>query len=76
MTQEIYHPVIESPVRYSSRDLYSERYEDFIELSGGECFDTEMYVLISKPQWENYGICHTLDVALQLFDGEIVDIHA
>lgn len=74
MTQEIYHPVIESPVRYSSRDLYSERYEDFIELSGGECFDTEMYVLISKPRWENYGICHTLDVALQLFDGEVPDV--
>ena len=69
--QEIYHPVIESPVRYSGRDAYSERHEDFIELKGGESFETGMYILISKPRWENYGICQTLDVALRLFNGKM-----
>lgn len=74
LIQEIYHPVIESPVRYSTRDGYSGKYEDTIELQSGENLETGMYLLVSKPRWENYGICQTLDVALRLFDGKLPEV--
>lgn len=65
--QEIYHPLIEAPVTYSTRDGYAEGYESFIELAPGESFECGMYLVVSKPKWQNYGICDTLDHALEIY---------
>lgn len=65
--QEIYHPLIELPVTYSSRDKYAEGYESFIELQSGESFSVGVYVSVSYPRWKNYGICSVLDRALEIF---------
>lgn len=65
--QEIYHPVIEAPVVYYTRDGYSEGYGDFIELAPEETFESGIYLSISKPKWKNYGICDVLDSALTVF---------
>ena len=67
MVQEIYHPVVEAPITYCTRDGYAEGYDSFIELGAGESFSCGMYLVVSKPKWENYGICHTLDQALEIF---------
>ncbi len=65
--QEIYHPLIEAPVTYSTRDGYAEGYESFLELKAGECFECGIYLSVSSPRWKNYGICETLDNALEIF---------
>lgn len=65
--QEIHHPLIEAPVTYSTRDGYAEGYESFIELAPGEMFECGMYLSVSRPRWQNYGICDTLDQALGIF---------
>lgn len=65
--QEIYHPVIEAPVTYSTRDGYAEGYESFIELGAGESFECGIYLSVSRPKWKNYGICDALDQALEIF---------
>jgi len=65
--QELYHPIIEQPVTYSSRDKYAEGYETFITLKPGDSFTVGWYVSISKPRWENYGICDALDSVLELY---------
>lgn len=65
--QEIYHPIVELPVTYSGRDKYSEGYESFIKLGAGESFECGIYISVSIPRWENYGICAVLDSALEIF---------
>lgn len=67
--QELLHPVIEAPVTYSGRDAYGPGYETWLELEPGECFSCTMYLCVSKPRWENYGICDVLDAALTLCCG-------
>ena len=65
--QEIFHPVIEAPVTYAYRDKYGPGYETFITLEPGEVFTAGMYLSVSRPRWENYGICDVLDAALGIF---------
>ncbi len=65
--QELSHPVAELPITYSSRDKYSEGYESFFTLEAGEVLSIGAYLSVSKPRWENYGICDVLDVALELY---------
>lgn len=65
--QELYHPLVEAPVTYSYRDDYSEGYESFLELEPGACFRCGIYLSVSRPRWENYGICQVLDHGLDLF---------
>ncbi|MBQ8400699.1 MAG: hypothetical protein IJX14_02100, partial [Clostridia bacterium] len=64
--QEIFHPVIESPVTYAYRDDYGPAYETFITLQPGETFAEGIYLSVSRPRWENYGICDVLDAALDI----------
>jgi len=70
-TQEIYHPVIESPLTYSYRDRYSPEYQTYIELAPGETFECGVYLSVSHPRWENFGICDVLDDALNLYGENI-----
>ena len=65
--QEIFHPVIESPVTYAYRDDYGPAYETYITLDAGEMFESGFYLSVSRPRWENYGICDVLDSALEIF---------
>lgn len=65
--QELSHPVAELPVTYSSRDKYSEGYETFLTLSPNESVSIGAYLSVSKPRWENYGICDVLDSALEIY---------
>ena len=65
--QELSHPVAELPITYSSRDKYSEGYESFLTLESGQEITLGAYLSVSKPRWENYGICDVLDAALKLY---------
>lgn len=65
--QEIIHPVKEAPVTYSGRDVYSEAYDEYITLNHDEEFVSGIYISVSKPRWENFGICSALDSALDIF---------
>ena len=65
--QEIYHPVIEAPLTYCDRDKYSEATQTYIELGAGESFACGVYLSVSRPRWENFGICDLLDDAPELF---------
>jgi hypothetical protein len=65
--QELSHPVAELPITYSSRDKYSEGYERFLTLAPDETVEFGAYLSVSKPRWENYGICNVLDSALELY---------
>lgn len=65
--QELSHPVAELPITYSSRDKYAEGYESFLTLEAGEEITLGAYLSVSKPRWENYGICDVLDSALELY---------
>ena len=68
--QRIYWPVTEAPFTYSDNDKYTERYDTYITLGAGESFECSVYVLVSVPVYENYGIARTLDRALELFPFE------
>ena len=72
--QELSHPIAELPITYSSRDKYAEGYETFLTLEPGETLSVGAYLSVSKPRWENYGICDVLDTALSLYgnNNEIV----
>lgn len=72
--QELSHPVAELPFIYCDRDQYKEGYETFLTLAPGETLVTGTYLVISKPRWENYGVCDVLDQALVLYgdNSEIV----
>lgn len=65
--QELSHPVAELPTTYSSRDKYAEGYETFLTLAPGETITVDACLSVSKPCWENYGICDVLDAALDLY---------
>ncbi len=65
--QELSHPVSEFPLTYSSRDKYAESYESFLTLAPDETIEIGAYLSVSKPRWENYGICDVLDSALALY---------
>ena len=65
--QELSHPVAELPITYSSRDKYAEGYETFLTLASGETVELGAYLSVSKPRWENYGICDVLDAAIKLY---------
>ena len=65
--QEILHPVIEAPLTYRNRDYYVSATENFLTLEAGETFESGMYLSLSRPRWENFGICETLDHALTVF---------
>ena len=65
--QRIYWPVTEAPFSYTENDTYTERYDTYITLGAGESFECSVYILVSKPEYENFGINRTLDRALELF---------
>lgn len=65
--QELSHPIAELPITYSSRDKYAEGYETFLTLAHDESVSVGAYLSVSKPRWENYGICDVLDAALELY---------
>lgn len=65
--QEIIHPVKETPVTYSSRDKYDAPYNTYLTLAPGESFDCGIYIYVTKPRWENFGIAGLLDEALSIF---------
>ena len=65
--QEILHPVIEAPLTYCDRDRYSPEYQTYLTLEPGETFESGMYLSVSRPKWENYGVCAMLDSALEIF---------
>lgn len=67
LVQELSHPVAELPLTYSDRDQYADGYETFLTLAPGETVNIGAYLLISKPRWENYGVCDVLDEALALY---------
>ena len=67
LIQEISHPVAELPITYSSRDKYAEGYESFFTLAPDASVTVGAYLSVSKPRWENYGICDVLDAALSLY---------
>ncbi len=66
-TQLLYHPVIEAPLTYSSRDKYTDGYASFLTLAENETFETVSYLVLSAPRYPHYGICDVLDHALTLF---------
>ncbi len=68
--QRIYWPVTEAPYTYSENDTYTERYDTYITLAPGESFECAVYILVSVPIFENFGIARTLDRALELFPFE------
>ncbi len=65
--QRIYWPITEAPLSYTENDTYTDRYDTYITLGAGESFECAVYILVSKPEYENYGIVRTLDRALELF---------
>ena len=67
-TQRIFHPVIEAPYTYSSKNILTERYDEYITLAPGEKFTAEMYVFACVPMYENYAAANLLDCAATVFD--------
>ena len=65
--QEILHPVMEAPLTYCNRDQYSPEYQTYITLEHEEVFESGMYLSVSRPRWESYGVCDMLDSALEVF---------
>lgn len=65
--QELSHPVAELPLTYCDRDKYADGYETFFTMAPGETVTLGAYLSVSKPRWENYGICDVLDTALTLY---------
>lgn len=67
ISQRIYWPVTEAPFTYYENDKYNEPLHTYITLAAGETCTVSVYMLCAVPQWENYGVCATLDRALELF---------
>lgn len=67
MRQRIYHPVKEEPLTYCARDKYAPATETHILLSPGESFTITVYVVVGKPEWENFGMAGLLDTFTHLF---------
>lgn len=68
ITQRIYHPVVEAPYSYSSKNILTERYDEYITLEPGETFTATMYVYACVPMYENYAAANLLDCAAEVFD--------
>ncbi len=66
--QRVYWPVTEAPYTYSDNDKYTDRLDTYITLQPGEEFCSTVYILVSVPEYENFGIIRTLDRALELFE--------
>lgn len=66
--QRIIHPEKEAPKTYSSRDMYDEEYNRYIELLPDAEFKVEMYVYIGVPRWKNYGMAGLLDEVLDMVE--------
>lgn len=67
-TQRIYHPVVEAPYTYSSKNILTERYDEYITLEPGETFTATMYVYACVPMYENYAAANLLDCAAEVFN--------
>ena len=67
-TQRIYHPVVEAPYTYSSKNILTERYDEYTTLRPGESFTEAMYVYACVPMYENYAAANLLDRAAEVFD--------
>ena len=67
-TQRIYHPVVEAPYTYSSKNILTERYDEYTTLRPGETFTAAMYVFACVPMYENYAAANLLDRAADVFD--------
>ena len=65
--QEIFHPVIEAPLTYRNRDAYAPACEGYLTLGANETFESGFYLSVSIPRWANFGVCATLDSALDVF---------
>ena len=65
--QEIFHPVIESPVTYAYRDAYGPEYQTYLEIAPGGTFECGVYLSVSRPRWTNFGIADVMDSALGLY---------
>ncbi|MBQ4598913.1 MAG: hypothetical protein IJB19_03285 [Clostridia bacterium] len=66
-TQRIYHPVVEAPYTYSSKNILTERYDEYTTLKPGETFTAAMYVFACVPMYENYAAANLLDHAADVF---------
>ncbi|MBQ8836001.1 MAG: hypothetical protein IJ002_00670 [Clostridia bacterium] len=69
-TQRIIHPVVEAPYSYSSKNILTDRYGEYITLAPGEVFDATVYVYACVPMYENYAAANLLDRAAEIFDLE------
>ena len=67
-TQRIYHPVVEAPYTYSSKNILTDRYDEYITLNPGEKFAAIMYIFVCTPMYENYAAANLLDCAADLFN--------
>ncbi len=65
--QRILWPMNEAPYTYFENDQYREAFETFITLNKNETFTAAVYLLLSTPRWENYGIADTIDLIPSLF---------
>lgn len=66
LIQRIIHPTVEAPYTYCDNDKYTDRYEEFRTLAPGESFTVLLYVLVSVPEYKNYGVISTLDRVLEI----------
>lgn len=67
-TQRIYHPVVEAPYTYSSKNILTERYDEYITLRPGEKFGAVMYIFVCVPMYENFAAANLLDCAADFFN--------
>lgn len=67
-TQRIFHPVVEAPYTYSSKNILTERYDEYITLAPEEKFTATMYVFACVPMYENYAAANLLDCTATVFD--------
>lgn len=67
ISQRIYWPQTEAPFTYYDNDVYNEPLHKYFTLKSGESHTVKVYMLLSTPRWENFGVCDTLDRALELF---------
>ncbi len=67
-TQRIIHPVVEAPYTYSSKNILTERYDEYTTLKANEKFCATMYVFVCRPMYENYAAANLIDCASRVFE--------
>ena len=67
-TQRIYHPIVEAPYTYSSKNILTDRYDEYITLTPKESISFTMYIFTCVPMYENYAAANLLDCAAEVFD--------